>query len=144
MNKSKEVEVVDLLEDIIGELSGSYVTGTGKDGIPKRLFQVHDYLNGKKTDAKECIFSSTQLKMIADNKKGGTGFMTLQTVHNIPGIFAWPIVKCKRYHWLCRIDTVRIIIRQHRIGSRFFFIHWHLYNGLLRCALFINGFAASS
>lgn len=69
MNKSKEVEVVDLLEDIIGELSGSYVTGTGKDGIPKRLFQVHDYLNGKKTDAKECIFSSTQLKMIADNKK---------------------------------------------------------------------------
>ena len=69
MNKSKEVEVVDLLEDIIGELSGSYVTGTGKDGIPKRLFQVHDYLNGKKTDAKECIFSSTQLKMIADNKR---------------------------------------------------------------------------
>ena len=69
MNKSKEVEVIDLLEDIIGELSGSYVTGTGKDGIPKRLFQVHDYLNGKKTDAKECIFSSTQLKMLAANKK---------------------------------------------------------------------------
>ena len=69
MNKGKEVEIIDLLEDVIGELSGSYVTGTGKDGIPKRLFQVHDYLNGKKTDAKECIFSSTQLKMIADNKR---------------------------------------------------------------------------
>ncbi len=69
MNKGKEVEIIDLLEDIIGELSGSYITGTGKDGIPKRLFQVHDYLNGKKTDAKECIFTPSQLKMIADNKK---------------------------------------------------------------------------
>ena len=79
MNKSKEVEVVDLLEDIIGELSGSYVTGTGKDGIPKRLFQVHDYLNGKKTDAKECIFSSTQLKMIADN-------LPLETIARYTGL----------------------------------------------------------
>lgn len=69
MNKGKEVEIIDLLEDIVGELGGSYVTGTGKDGIPKRLFQVHDFLNGKKTDAKECIFSAAQLKMIADNKK---------------------------------------------------------------------------
>ena len=69
MNKGQSVEIIDLLEDMIGELSGSYVTGTGKDGIPKRLFQVNDYLNGKSTDAKECIFSPAQLKVIAGDKK---------------------------------------------------------------------------
>ena len=69
MDKEQTVEVIDLLEDIIGELSGSYVTGTGKDGIPKRLFQVIDYFNGKTTDAKERIFTPKELKTIADNKR---------------------------------------------------------------------------
>ena len=82
MNKGKEVEIIDLLEDIVGELSGSYVTGTGKDGIPKRLFQVHDYLNGKKTDAKECIFTPAQLKMIADNKRAKDVVEKVLTVYN--------------------------------------------------------------
>lgn len=82
MNKGKEVEIIDLLEDVIGELSGSYVTGTGKDGIPKRLFQVNDYLNGKSTDAKERIFTPAQLKMIADNKRAKDVIEKALSVYN--------------------------------------------------------------
>ena len=82
MNKGKEVEVIDLLEDIIGELSGSYVTGTGKDGIPKRLFQVIDYFNGKTTDAKERIFTPKELKLIADNKRAKAVIEKAYNIYN--------------------------------------------------------------
>ena len=82
MDKDQTVEVIDLLEDIIGELSGSYVTGTGKDGIPKRLYQVIDYFNGKSTDAKERIFTNKELKAIADNKRAKAVVMKAYNVYN--------------------------------------------------------------
>ncbi|MBQ3409392.1 MAG: hypothetical protein IJH12_09345 [Clostridia bacterium] len=82
MDKRQEVELIDLLEDIVGELSGSYVTGTGKDGIPKRLFQVNDYLSGKKTDAKECIFTLNQLKVIVGNERAKTIIEKVLNVYN--------------------------------------------------------------
>ena len=82
MDKDQTVEVIDLLEDIIGELSGSYVTGTGKDGIPKRLYQVIDYFNGKSTDTKERIFTTKELKAIDDNKRAKAVVMKAYNVYN--------------------------------------------------------------
>jgi len=82
MNEGQTIEIVDLLEDVICELSGSYVTGTGKDGIPKRLFQINDYLSKKKTDARECIFTDDQLKLIAGNKKAKAIIDNVFNVYN--------------------------------------------------------------
>lgn len=82
MDKGQTIEIIDLLEDIIGELSGSYVTGTGKDGIPKRLFQLIDYFNGKSTDMKERIFTLRELKVIAEDKRAKTVVEKAYKIYN--------------------------------------------------------------
>ena len=69
MDGRREVEVISLLEDAIGELSCAFIVGTGKNEKPKLLYQISNFVNNKKTEKNMRVLSDSQVKLLVENTK---------------------------------------------------------------------------